>query len=127
MLCLFHGEKGLSRVLFFPGKHVSQNLISLLSEDFLHHVHYCSSLLRRYIIVPKIGTLFLETIFYLLWRNLADMPMLELNPKLAETVLLFDWVTDVPFLPKMDQLTKLGIGNRLRRKFCTRCGYVNEI
>ena len=33
--------------------------------------------------MPKIGTLFLETIFYLLWRNLADMPInVGIKPKI---------------------------------------------
>ena len=62
--------------------------------------------------MPKLATIFC---------NYARHANFGIRPKLAETALLFYRVTDVSFLPKMDQMKQNGIGNRLGREGCTRC------
>ena len=55
----------------------------------------------------------LETIFYLLWHIWTCQFGIKSN--LAETALLFDRATDVPFLPIWTNEPKLVLGIHLKR------------
>ena len=102
-----------------PGEGAETHTMRTLVIDIAWQSVLCG--LYRACFVPNI----LETLSYQLWHILTCQ-FFESNQNWQKQHLCsMHGVTDVLFLPNMNERTKIGIRNRLEREHCTR--YMTEI